>query len=280
VDSTAALLLYPGIVPVYLTRSFRPEFDLSQMNAVDKAGALVVDTDFEMIYDVYRPGGYGYNMGDGYMAVMFPLVNKLKIRNITFGGIFDDVAFWYGEPFTFNTDLKPGRYNGIRNVLSCYAIGYVHILAGVSEVLTTRFVHHSAFRDVACSCHVPGLGSNHCRECYKCFRKLGILGQQIRITDLILSVLKHKPLKMAASTIYGIQRAKYKNKCLKKYMDVDVSWLERYNDEQMRWYNTEQTYNEMVANLTERGIEKQTPEDIASIEKFVGFIRENSTYDF
>ncbi|TRZ51142.1 MAG: hypothetical protein D4S01_05400, partial [Dehalococcoidia bacterium] len=72
---------------------------------------------------------------------MFVLVNILKIKNITFGGIFDDVAFWYGEPFSFNSTSNPGRTEYIRKILQMVGLDMIFLFAGVSEVLTTQIVH-------------------------------------------------------------------------------------------------------------------------------------------
>ncbi len=285
VDSTAIKVLFPDCIPVNLYRSYDPDFNLSQMRILHNTRTMMVETDLELMREIYFPDDRGYNMGDGYIGLMFPLVNILKIKYITFGAIFDDMAFWYGDPFKFNSSSSEGRTDYIRLILSRLGINLVYLLAGVSEILSTRIVNDSAYKNLACSCHHRIYEPNFCGHCYKCFRKLGTLGQQLdfkdkKIKEFIIHYLKQRPLKMAASTVYGIQKARYNLPEFERYMGVDVSFCDRYNDNLTKQYNTPESYKMMVAKFKEIGIQKQTSKDLENINKFVEFIRNPKLYEF
>jgi hypothetical protein len=146
-------------------------------------------------------------------------------------------------------------------------------------------VNDSAYKNLACSCHHRIYEPNFCGHCYKCFRKLGTLGQQLdfkdkKIKEFIIHYLKQRPLKMAASTVYGIQKARYNLPEFERYMGVDVSFCDRYNDNLTKQYNTPESYKMMVAKFKEIGIQKQTSKDLENINKFVEFIRNPKLYEF
>ena len=144
-------------------------------------------------------------------------------------------------------------------------------LAGYSEVLTTQIADSSGIGNFS-SCHTFGDNDN-CGKCFKCFRKQGIRGNKIDLTNptnnnRILSILKKQPLKMASSTVWAIQKANYKGKFYEKYYNVDVSWCERVN----------KYYNDEFGLGTKTDYEFQTEQDLKSIEDFVNFINDINTY--
>jgi hypothetical protein len=57
-------------------------------------------------------------------------------------------------------------------------------------------------------------------------------GQKIDLGK-IMPILKKKPLKMAASTIYGIQKAGYSGFHFDRFLDIDVSFCERVDVEML-----------------------------------------------
>jgi len=108
---------------------------------------------------------------------------------------------------------------------------------GCSEIINQKIVEESNFRNFAQSC-LRSTAGNTCGECWKCFRKNSLKGRKITITKEIDTFLKQKKLKMAASTIYSIQKMKSQNhffqEIMKSYphiqelVEENVQFLEKY----------------------------------------------------
>lgn len=285
VDSTAIYLAIKHLEPVLLNiyRSYEPVFNFNQQQVIQQTGCKYITTDFERIRLNYKGKAHGFNIGTGYMSMYFPLVNIYDIKYITFGTVFDDVGFWYGEPFKFNGFNKNlGRNDFINHVLSLVNLQQVFLFAGISEVWTVKLANNSTLKDTVCSCHTEEMTSKLCLHCYKCFRKLGMVGQKIPykqvITDNIPHILTQKPLKMAASTIYGMQKGYRDEPDFQKYMDIDVSFLDRWCDAMQKRHNSPETYRLMAGIFEKLGIQKQTDEDERRIVKFVEQINNDGLY--
>lgn len=284
VDSSAVYELLPKekTIPVNCYRDYDHVYGSNQNRVIKAVGGIYIYTDFELIREMYI-NDRGYNIGIGYIAPCFPLINILKIKHITLGGVFEDQGFWYGTPFTFNSGCSITQSEVIGQILSTFDIHISLPPAGLSEVLTSKIVNNSPLKDLACSCHTETLDNNLCRHCYKCFRKLGFIGEQldfnnVKTRDYIYYMLSLRPLKMAASCVYGIQHGRYTIAEFQKYMDVDVSFCDRYNDEFLKRWNHPEIYDLVISKLKEMEIEPMNLDDIENIHKFVNFINKDGLY--
>jgi 7-cyano-7-deazaguanine synthase in queuosine biosynthesis len=268
-DSTACLHITGGM-PVHIYRSYAHTYETRQIRAVQEVGAPVIYTDFERIREMY---GYrhGFSIGVGYSAMFIPLLPLLKTNRIALGVIFDDIAFNYSMPFSFNTAYEASAMHKLTQTMRNYGIRIECPLAGYSEVLTVKIAKASKIQNVT-SCHTLG-DQPSCLKCYKCFRKQAILGKplnwdDLQVQNLVKHILLKNPIKMASSTIYAIQNAGYKDKFFDRYRDIDVSWLERVND-----YYTHILHGKLLP-----GYSYQTPDDRKLIEKFVMRINDPKLY--
>jgi len=264
-DSTALLFAHDGI-PVHIYRVYDYVYGEMQLNAVKNVGAMLINTDFELIRTLYgKP--HGFNVGVGYGCLYMPLLHHLGANKLQFGVVFDDLAFNFGNPFSYNNDFTNTRLYKIRETLNRFGIDITLPLAGYSEVLTTQIADFSGIPYT--SCHV-GIGVRHCNECIKCFRKQGAKGKQLDLTAQPLKKRVHNlltkyPLKMAAVTVYAIQKAGYG---FDMYNNIDVSFCERVNRTITKtFYKDESKY-----------FDWQTPEDLENIKKFVDFINDKRLY--
>lgn len=273
IDSTAVYLIN-NPVPVFLKRNYDETYFKNQINICNKIKANIVENDMELIRKEYGLA-QGFNIGCGYLALLIPFVFYYNARNISFGVVFDDLAFRYSEYLEYNDFSKWHKTKNMFKILKEYGINIVYPLSGLSEIYTTKIVNNSVLKDLASPCHVSMTG-NYCKECFKCFRKLGVLEQQINISDKIYNILSKKPLKMACSTVYGIQKAKYNIERLKRYNDIDVSFLDRYNKDIMKYFCDSE---KMQIKFKELGIEPQNENDKMLIDKFVKFINKDSFYE-
>lgn len=269
-DSTALLYVTKGI-PVHITRIYSPEYENRQIRAVESVEGYQINTDFELVRKLYNLP-QGFNIGIGYASMYMPLLPLLNTGTVALGVVFDDGGFrWKGE-FAFNDGILNTRTDRINTFMAEYGIFLSSPLAGYSEVLTTRLAHSSGIP--FSSCHTVG-DETACRRCYKCFRKEAIVNNPIPIDEpavkaYIMKYLKRYPLKMASSTIYGIQYAGYKDPIFERYMDIDVSFCERVN----------KLFTEQLGGSLLPGFEWQTEKDLLAIQEFVKRINDPQLYEF
>jgi hypothetical protein len=259
-DSTAAAILYPA-QPVLIERTYAPAYMRRALGIAEKIGALVVRTDAEKAR--LRLGKtHGFNVGLGYASVLAPLAGVLGIGEITFGAVWDDVAFYYGDRLE-RADIT-GRTAKIRKLAAQGGLELSYPVAGISEVWTTHIA--ATGLQPYSSCH--GDGDQHCLACYKCLRKEGIQGRKLSDAAFkkLTPILNKRPLKMAASTIYGLQKAGYG---ISQFDAIDVSFCDRYSMEHYEAYATPRCRQAVIAELAKRGIQPQTPQDSQNIDRFI-----------
>ena len=110
-------------------------------------------------------------------------------------------------------------------------------VAGCSEIINMGIVREAGWEGWAQSCLRSAKGGAVCGQCWKCFRKNTLIGKPFEMSNEINTFLSKKPLKMAASTLYSIQKLNEKNLAdeilsehphIAELMDRDVSFLEGY----------------------------------------------------
>lgn len=270
-DSTATLHVTGG-KPIHITRGYMPVYDNRQIRACRNVNALEVITDFERVREMYL-NRHGFSIGVGYIAMYIPLLPLLATNKIALGVIFDDIAFSYGEQLVFHNNFASVQITKMFEILRGYGIEVTLPLAGYSEVNTIKLADESGIKGVS-SCHTQG-SKDACRACYKCFRKEALRGRRLDLDDqkvrnIIFTYLKKKPLKMACSVVYAMQKAGYTDEALKRYMDIDVSWCDRVNRSLVKTYG----------GLLLPGYKYQTSDDLASIHRFVKIINSPGLYEF
>ncbi len=281
IDSTAILNTFPEAQPIHLLRSYDATYSQKQMKIVDTLPtAVIIPNDMERIRKLYGKG-QGFNVGFGYTCLLMPLIDKLKIKRILFGVVFDDLGFYYGDPFLYNGGLKRTNSTLMFEALKTIGVEVCYPFAGLSEVWTTRIVNDSKYNALATSCHDKSINTA-CRACFKCFRKQGILGKQIPLNNTVVrnNIEKNleKPVKMAASTVYGIQKAGYQGRQFDRFKDIDVSFLDRWNPEITAIYNPSDLCEVISEKMKEYGIKETEPEDAKRIKHFVEAINSEELY--
>lgn len=283
VDSSALLTMLPRhkLFPVFLDRSYDKVYTANQLRMINHmATPLTIPNDFERIrMDYGRP--HGFNIGIGYAALLIPLVDKLRARHIVFGSILDDTGFYYKDELRYGFNLRWSRSRQIFDILREIGVALSFPMAGLSEIHTVRRVAESAELSLASSCHVPC--NTSCMACYKCFRKQGILGKQLDMTNpaiekRILQILRKKPLKMASSTVYGIQKARYLHPFFERYHKLDVDFLHRVDMDLARFYNDDQILELMEREFYRMGLCAMTSYDYGCIKIFCDEINEPKLY--
>ena len=107
---------------------------------------------------------------------------------------------------------------------------------GCSELVNRNIVDMYGYGGFAQSCLRATAGKS-CGRCWKCFRKNTLIGKPFTMSNEISTFLAKKPLKMAAATIYSIQKLREKglaeeilsdHEHIQELIDIDVSFLEGY----------------------------------------------------
>jgi len=266
-DSTAVLLKFGGI-PVHILRYWSSDYEQRQIRAVINSGGINISTDFEKIRTMYLgENKIGFNVGIGYGSMYFPMMQAMNANTIYFGVIFDDISFYYGKVFKYVTDFTNTRTYKLIQTYKSLGINIEFPMAGYSEVISTRIADSGSILNFS-SCNTAGKGDK-CLNCYKCFRKEAIRGKKINFDSnpglllRIKNILAKHPLKMASSTIYGIQAAGYNYEVFK---NIDVSFLDRVN---------QHAHNSFFGGDLIEGYEFQTEKDHENISLFVDFINKH-----
>jgi hypothetical protein len=187
VDSTAALAVLPeSATAVHLLRvvpgvlawgelarrvlrpgrpRMHPETGLAAVTALAAAGRAthVVPSDLEF---VRYPVGFPVDVANAIPALL--LADREGFDSIAFGTVFES-AYQVGKKrFTdYRTTEHYLLYGGL---FAAVGMPFHQVVAGVSEVGTTRIAAASPFGAAAQSCH-RGPPGEPCMRCAKCFRK-------------------------------------------------------------------------------------------------------------
>jgi len=272
-DSTALHILFPESHLVHLHRDYDVDYGQNQMRAVKEAKAHIVNNNMELIRKHYV-GRHGFNHGQGYASLLIPFLSRFKAKDIYCGVVFDDLFFGYprGKDLTFGAQYNYSRtYNAARWASRC-GVNISMPICGVSERITTMLVEGTKFKDISSSCHTL-ISGNKCGKCFKCFRKLPMAGTpelvQAEAFKRVKKIISDKPLKMACSTVYGIQSLAPKSLEFRPYMELNVSFTGRYNEWIMDLFCDAETAQKSKSRLDEFGFKKMTPNDSELISNFV-----------
>lgn len=276
-DSTAVKLLIPDTVPIYLERDYDPVYGNNQKQIIKDIGSHIVLNNIEQFRIEYK-GRPGFNTGNGYVGLLIPYLTKYDADTIFGGAVFDDIGFNYSE--TLKCPENINIYGRTLNSFKWFKNGGITLaypVAGISEVLTTKIVNDSKFKDTVCSCHVP-CDNNHCYECYKCFRKAQIIGEENKLTEKCIrkteSIFNRRPLKMALSTIYAVQKGNIKNDVFNKFKNIDISFAEKCSGRHQSFYNTDYIKSYMEEIFSKMGIHQMDKNDYIKIKNFVDKVNE------
>jgi len=143
---------------------------------------------------------------------------------------------------------------------------------GCSELVNRQIVDSFGYGEFAQSCLRAPAGKS-CGACWKCFRKNTLIGKPFTMSNEISTFLSKKPLKMAASTIYSIQKLNEKGLAeeiindydhVRELIDMDVSFLEGFYSPAIELLP--EKYKEFSKNLLSQHIKKMT--NVNLFEKF------------
>jgi len=163
------------------------------------------------------------------------LADYFNLDSIATGMPLENSYLWHGQKFRDFSETWFWKKHA--PLFESVGLPILQPVMGCSEIINQKIVEESNFGNFAQSC-LRSTAGNTCGECWKCFRKNSLKGRKITITKEIDTFLKQKKLKMAASTIYSIQKMKSQNhffqEIMKSYphiqelVEENVQFLEKY----------------------------------------------------
>lgn len=276
VDSTAVMLLMNKKTPlVYYERHGVTDGVLNQDNAyrflekLEEEGRNVIriKSNSERVR-VQHKLQLGYSTGLSMGVPLVLLADYLGLGYITYGMIFDSTYMPYGK---FRPLTK--EFYERQNMFEDAGIQLYFPLLGASEVITSRIVGNSKYKDYAQSCLRGSMGEG-CNDCYKCFRKSLLGGKVPRLNKAIESLINKNPPKMAPSLIYGVKKMEMDVPSLDIFMDRNVEIFEHLYPVYLDLYDMTTT-GYLAGKLVSMGIEPMTSEEIGELMN-MSFIREET----
>ena len=189
------------------------------------------------------------------VATGMPLENSYLFHGQTFRN-FEETHFWKKHSKLFDSIGLP----------------IYQPVMGCSELVNRNIVDLHGYGGFAQSCLRAPAGTS-CGRCWKCFRKNTLIGNPFQMSNEISTFLSKKPLKMAASTIYSIQKLQERgladeilldHEHIKELIDMDVSFLEGYYPPSLELIP--EKYRKVTENLLFESVE-----EMKKVEDFENF---------
>jgi hypothetical protein len=266
-DSTAAMLLLPDSTLLsYHYRDFKS--GLVHDNALrfinklkeENKDVLVIPSNHELIRTLHGlPVGFSTDFACLVHLVL--LADYLHLKSISTGMVLESAYLGYGDKFRMFNNIE--YRNKWKQLFESCGLYLNYPTAGLSEIITTKIVQSSKYKDYAYSCLRKLDG---CNNCYKCFRKNLLNGENPIINNETMTFISKRPPKMAVSIIYACQKNNIILEPLKEYMDMDLSFLERYYGEYLE-LNDNSISDFLKNKLKEYGIENMTSGDIIKLQQ-------------
>ena len=262
VDSVANMILLPKDTElVYTERDGIEDGILNQDNAfrcinfVEKNGRKVyrIKTNFELIRTFHNKAlGYSTALGMGVTLVL--MADYLGLKKISYGKVFDDQFFPKGvfRDYTHDYMLRERLFKSV-------GLELIFPTVGCSEVITTKIVDDSEYKNYAFSC-LRGSGGKQCNRCYKCFRKNLLRGKDAFLDEESEHSISKNPPKMATSLMYALNYNRVSLPLTKKFETQDVSMLSKIYSPAYDIYD-KKTKSMILNWLIERGFKKMSKKE-------------------
>ena len=264
VDSTAAMILQPEAHLIYIERDgiigsmLKQDNALNMIKKMDRE-VIRVKTNFELIRTNHnKMVGYPTALAMGVPTVL--LADYLDLGYLSFGKVFDDQYFTKGVFRDYTKDYRVRQ----EFLASAGLIGY-YPTVGCSEVITTKIVDNSEYKDLAFSCLRGEIGEQ-CNKCYKCFRKNLLRDKDVFIDRETMYSVNKNPPKMATSLMFALGKKGNVISELEYIEDLDVSMLSKVYSPAYDVYSDE-LKNMTLDRLSKLGISKMTDEDEENLKK-------------
>lgn len=244
IDSTAAMELLPEQTVLFYHKreGFRSKLDhsnalrfIDRLDKLHNKPVIIIESNHEIIRTLSENKSPGF-MTDYACAVhVILLADLFSLDSLATGMPLENSYLWHGQKFRhFNESWFWKKHAPL---FESVGLPILQPVMGCSEIVNQQIVQKSGHIDFAQSC-LRSSSEFPCGTCWKCFRKNSLTGSEIILSNEIDTFLSKPKLKMAASTLYTIQKLRNRtplfNTIIKKYPSVskhineDVSFLEQH----------------------------------------------------
>ena len=242
-DSTAAMELLPEQTVLIYHKREGFESKLNHSNALRfidhlehecRRPVCIIESNHEILRTINgKQAGFVTDYACAVQVIL--LADYFNLDSVATGMPLENSYLWHGQKF--REFSKTWFWKKHAPLFESVGLSILQPVMGCSEVINQKIVEASHFEDFAQSCLRSNAG-NTCGECWKCFRKNSLKGRNISISKEIDTFLKQSKLKMAASTIYSIQKMQSQGRFFQEIMssyphlqeiiEEDVQFLEQY----------------------------------------------------
>lgn len=241
VDSHACLELMPKNTIIMYHERVGFESNLNHTNAnvmlntLEKCNRDVVriSSNHELIRtDHGKSPGFSTDLAVGSNAIL--LADYYGLNGIAFGMPLENSYLFHGH--TGRNFLKSQYWKHHKSIFEKAGLELILPTAGLSEIINLRIVENSELGHLAQSCLRSNVIGEVCGECWKCFRKNSLRGEQVTLSKEVDTFLNKQPLKQAASTIFALQKIVLNNPSflsqhshLNSLLHMDLNWLLQFH---------------------------------------------------
>lgn len=243
-DSTAAMELLPEQTVLMYHKRSGLESKLNHSNALQfidyienqlKRPVSIIESNHELLRTL---SGKQIGFVTDYACAVHVILmaDYFNLDSVATGMPLENSFLWHGQKFRPFSETWFWKKHA--PLFESVGLSILQPVMGCSEIINQRIVETSGFGDLAQSCLRSDAGDT-CGKCWKCFRKNSLRGRKITISKEIDTFLRKPKLKMAASTIYSIQKMSsldpsFHSELMKNYMHLtplvkeNVQFLELY----------------------------------------------------
>lgn len=139
------------------------------------------------------------------------LADYFMLDSLATGMPLENSFLWHGQKF--RDFQQTWFWKKHAPLFESVGLPILQPVMGCSEIINQQIVEKAGFGEFAQSCLRADAG-NTCGSCWKCFRKNSLKGRKISMSKEIDTFLGQEKLKMAAGTIYSIQKMQSFDKIL------------------------------------------------------------------
>ena len=278
VDSTAAMCLMPDRTLLFYHERSGIETIMNHENANRFINHLIEEEGRPVIrvksnHEISRTiGGKrpGFTTDYACAVHVILLADHYDLDSLATGMPLENSFLFHGQKFR---DFKETYFwKKHSELFESIGLPIYQPVMGCSELVNRQITDLFGYGELAQSCLRATAGKN-CGQCWKCFRKNTLIGKSFTMSNEISTFLGRKPLKMAASTIYSIQKLDERGLAedilieyehLRQLIDIDVSFLEGFYPPATELLP--EKYKQLTENLLAKCVKEMT--DIKLFENF------------
>jgi hypothetical protein len=259
VDSTAAVELLPGSIPIYTKVRQKGQHRLENaLLALDEVNGIAVESNYDEFSLLFgKKSGY-FGLG-GFTITCVLFSEYYSLKTICDGNVLETA--YLHSPSGHGTRYNLRDQGKIFNAFNLVGLNYAMPCAGLTEVSTTKIAESYHF---AMGC-MRGFGGRPCYKCMKCYRKGALQGKPIPTNPEVEKKFSGNIIPMLPSLLWARDKhglSHPKLNCITKNID----WVDKWYPKSKEFMPHDMT-QAIRGQLIRYGIEEMS--DFKYIESWV-----------